>query len=257
MQNIIYSWHLRHSPSGTPINPATAGDQNPGLDPSIIQSFPTFEYSTVKDLRREKYGLECAICLCEFDDNDVLRLLTSCCHVFHQECIDLWLESHRSCPVCRRSLDAPETWQEKSPASANNNAMHGISENESLEDTFSITIKDDTFDDERGGSFNGAAARGGASTEENVEGHKKAEKFPRSHSTGHSIVRATKHQGREEEREDRFTLRLPEHVKAKIITGHNLTRSCTTFGEYKSKTSTGNGGFGEVSGLSGGDVNKV
>ncbi|CAK9170788.1 unnamed protein product [Ilex paraguariensis] len=249
MHNLIYRGHIRHSDSGTPASPAGSTGAT-GLDPSIIKSFPTFPYSNVKDFRREKYGLECAICLCEFEDDNFLRLLTSCCHVFHQECIDLWLDSHKTCPVCRMRLD---TSPEKSPISIANrlNPMQYINENESLEGTFSINVRDDN-EDERGGSGKRDIA-GGPSTAGRVEGHDEVEKFPRSHSTGHSIART------KEEEEDRFTLRLPEHVKAKLMRWHNWPRSCTTFGDYQSKTSTGNGGFGEVSGLpgGGGDINKV
>uniref|UniRef100_A0A5B7C4Q5 RING-type E3 ubiquitin transferase n=1 Tax=Davidia involucrata TaxID=16924 RepID=A0A5B7C4Q5_DAVIN len=248
-ENLLYTWYLRHSPTGTPVGPAGSCGGN-GLEPSIIQSFPTFTYASVKDLRKEKYGLECAICLSEFEDDNMLRLLTTCCHVFHQECIDLWLESHKTCPVCRRSLDTPEKSPEKSPVvNSTNNAVHEIINHEngsSMGDSFSITIKDDNERGRRSGEGEEAAALAGQSEGDN----NKAARFSRSHSTGHSIVRTRGD-------EDRYTLRLPEHVQAKIMKGHNWTKSCTTFGEFKSKTSTGYGGFGEVSGFSGGDVNRV
>ncbi|KAG5007797.1 hypothetical protein JHK82_025723 [Glycine max] len=43
--------------------------------------------------------------LLQFDSDSMLRLLTVCYHVFHQQCIDLWLSSHKTCPVCRTDLD--------------------------------------------------------------------------------------------------------------------------------------------------------
>ncbi|XP_016439876.1 RING-H2 finger protein ATL29-like [Nicotiana tabacum] len=239
MQNLLYTWHLRHSPTGTPIDPRISANIQ-GLDPLIIKSYPTFTYSSVKDYRRETYGLECAICLVEFDDNSLLRLVTSCNHVYHQDCIDLWLESHKTCPVCRASLDSPKMLQKRSHTMTNN-VMHDINEDESLdEDTLSIVIQDDNKEESGcDGHGSGNSKTAACGTRESVDIRNKVEKFSRSHSTGHSIVRAR-------EVEDRFTLRLPEHVRANIIKGHNSTKSCTTFGEYKSKTSTGNGGFGEV-----------
>ncbi|KAK8518505.1 hypothetical protein V6N13_027972 [Hibiscus sabdariffa] len=75
------------------------------LDPDLVQAFLTFYYSTLKESRREKYNLECAICLGEFKDDDLLRLLTICCHVFHKKCVDLWLKSNKTCPICCRELD--------------------------------------------------------------------------------------------------------------------------------------------------------
>ncbi|THG23934.1 RING-H2 finger protein ATL29-like [Camellia sinensis] len=247
MENLLYSWYINHSPTGTPVGPACP-NEGQGLDSSIIQTFPTFTYASVKDLRKEKYGLECAICLSEFADDDILRLLTACCHVFHQECIDLWLASHNTCPVCRRNLDGTEKSPEKSPV---HTAMHEINENEALEveDGFGITVKDEDDNDRHGMGEEGVVAPSTVEFEKS-DGQNEVEKFPRSHSTGHSIVRARTW-------EDRFTLRLPEHLHVKLVRGHNWTGSCTTFGEFKSKTSTGYGGFGEVSDFSGGDVNRV
>ncbi|KAL3499935.1 hypothetical protein ACH5RR_039028 [Cinchona calisaya] len=252
MQNLLYSWHLRQSPIDSPIFP-TNPQNNLGIDPKIIESFPTFTYSSVKDYRKEKYGLECAICLVEFGDDDVLRLLTTCCHVFHQECIDLWLDKHTTCPVCRRSLDIVVESPEKSPISFTN-TMHLINKNEPLHDSLSIAIKDEG-EDERGEDNDHSERTTSATVAElQVErqnANSKSVKFSRSHSTGHSIVRT------KEEDQDRFTLRLPEKIQENIIKGHNATKSCTTFGEYKSQETTGNNGFGEVSSLSVGNINKV
>ncbi|KAF8099539.1 hypothetical protein N665_0242s0023 [Sinapis alba] len=75
-----------------------------GLDASVIETFPTFLYSTVKTLKINKESLECPICLNEFEDNETLRLVPQCCHVFHTDCIDAWLQSHATCPLCRANL---------------------------------------------------------------------------------------------------------------------------------------------------------
>ncbi|CAN8235428.1 unnamed protein product [Cochlearia groenlandica] len=75
-----------------------------GLDASVIETFPTFRYSTVKTLRIGKEALECAVCLNEFEDDETLRLIPKCCHVFHPGCIDAWLMSHSTCPLCRANL---------------------------------------------------------------------------------------------------------------------------------------------------------
>ncbi|MCD7451439.1 hypothetical protein HAX54_011846 [Datura stramonium] len=247
IQNLLYTWNLRNNPNGTPIGTRISANGQ-GLDPAIIKSFPTFTYSSVKDYRKEKYGLECAICLVEFEDDSLLRLVTSCNHVYHQDCIDLWLESHKTCPVCRAKLDSPEVLKKRSQTTTvNNNVMRDINEDESLEDTLSIVIQDDNDDDndddrkeeEKDESGRNTNSRD-SETLERAELQNRVAKFSRSHSTGHSIDRARG-------AEDRFTLKLPEHVRAKIINGHNSTKSCTSFGEYKSKTTTGNGGFGEVS----------
>ncbi|XP_030552319.2 RING-H2 finger protein ATL79-like [Rhodamnia argentea] len=47
---------------------------------------------------------ECSICLTEFVEGDGIRVLETCSHGFHVECIERWLSSNKSCPTCRSSL---------------------------------------------------------------------------------------------------------------------------------------------------------
>lgn len=51
---------------------------------------------------------DCAVCLCEFSENDKLRLLPTCSHAFHINCIDTWLLSNSTCPLCRNTLFDPD-----------------------------------------------------------------------------------------------------------------------------------------------------
>lgn len=55
----------------------------------------------------------CAICLDAFlsiELDRTMRRITTCGHVFCDECIRPWLERHRWCPVCRQCAE-PETPQ--------------------------------------------------------------------------------------------------------------------------------------------------
>ncbi|KAG7952517.1 hypothetical protein I3843_12G064200 [Carya illinoinensis] len=252
IENMSSTWQIRRLPSRNFVSsdPSVIG----GLDPSLIQSFPTFVYSSVKDFREEKYGLECAICLVEFEDDSLLRLLTVCYHVFHQECIDLWLESHKTCPVCRGNLDLPPPDSlEKSMELVDHNAMHDVEHGNSTtehrsssdHDAVRIDVKEDE-NDESAESGEASSHENASKAQQNDDDDDKRlerlERFSKSHSTGHSIVR------RREDEEDRFTLRLPEHVKVElVIRGHNIAKSCSTFGEFCGHIeAAGNGGFGEV-----------
>ncbi|XP_058223257.1 RING-H2 finger protein ATL39-like [Rhododendron vialii] len=89
-----------------------------GLDPSIIDALPTFVYSEVK--KDGMISLECTVCLSEFENAETLRLLPRCCHVFHPDCIEAWLSTHVTCPVCRSNLapipDAVSREPETEPA---------------------------------------------------------------------------------------------------------------------------------------------
>ncbi|KAF9623100.1 hypothetical protein IFM89_037502 [Coptis chinensis] len=54
-----------------------------GLDPTLIETFPTFLYSVVKGLKIGKEVLECVMCLNEFEEDKTLRLLPQFNHVFN------------------------------------------------------------------------------------------------------------------------------------------------------------------------------
>lgn len=72
-----------------------------GVDQSFIDTLPIFNYKSIIGV---KDPFDCAVCLCEFEPDDKLRLLPKCSHAFHMECIDTWLLSHSTCPLCRASL---------------------------------------------------------------------------------------------------------------------------------------------------------
>ncbi|KAL2559676.1 RING-H2 finger protein ATL46 [Forsythia ovata] len=75
-----------------------------GLDQAYIDALPVFLY---KDVVGSKEPFDCAVCLCEFSDQDNLRLLPLCSHAFHIDCIDTWLLSNSTCPLCRGVILAP------------------------------------------------------------------------------------------------------------------------------------------------------
>ena len=69
------------------------------LSPEFLEMFLILVYSKVKGLKVGKGALECAVCLNEFDDAKELRLLPRYKHIFHLDCIDVWLASHVTCLV--------------------------------------------------------------------------------------------------------------------------------------------------------------
>ena len=44
---------------------------------------------------------ECSICIMDFTNSDGTILRTPCKHLFHTDCLTVWLEKHENCPVCR------------------------------------------------------------------------------------------------------------------------------------------------------------
>ncbi|XP_073271667.1 RING-H2 finger protein ATL46-like [Primulina huaijiensis] len=76
-----------------------------GLDQAFIDALPVFSY---KEIVGPKEPFDCAVCLCEFLEMDQLRLLPMCSHAFHIKCIDTWLMSNSTCPLCRGTLFDPD-----------------------------------------------------------------------------------------------------------------------------------------------------
>ncbi|KAL6888163.1 hypothetical protein ACP4OV_009189 [Aristida adscensionis] len=43
----------------------------------------------------------CPVCLEDVRGGDMVRQVPACRHIFHVECIDMWLHAHWTCPMCR------------------------------------------------------------------------------------------------------------------------------------------------------------
>lgn len=74
-----------------------------GLPSSIISSLPLFIYK-VSPPFDSSCIIECAICLSVFQEEEIGRKLPGCGHAFHVDCIDMWLHSHSTCPICRSTI---------------------------------------------------------------------------------------------------------------------------------------------------------
>ncbi|KAK7293858.1 hypothetical protein RJT34_16735 [Clitoria ternatea] len=61
-----------------------------GIERQVIETLPFFRFSSLKGSTQ---GLECTVCLSQFEDTEILRLLPKCKHAFHMSCIDTWLEN--------------------------------------------------------------------------------------------------------------------------------------------------------------------
>ncbi|XP_020219501.1 RING-H2 finger protein ATL11 [Cajanus cajan] len=176
-----------------------------GLDRQILDTFPTFVYSAVKSLKIGRATLECAVCLNEFEEDETLRLIPKCSHVFHADCIDAWLATHSTCPVCRANL-VPKP---------DDPSFH-------LPDLEQPQLNSPTRPDEDTGIAPATARPLSVSPKvtprSRSTGLRIASWFPRSHSTGHSLIQPG-------ENCERFTLRLPQEVRNQLV---NSTLSRTT-----------------------------
>lgn len=53
------------------------------------------------------------MCLADYQAEDKLQLIPVCGHTFHMDCIDLWLTSHTTCPLCRLTLIPTQSHQDQ------------------------------------------------------------------------------------------------------------------------------------------------
>lgn len=76
-----------------------------GVNESILVNCPKLLYSQAKMEIKGKNVISsgCAVCLAEYAEEDVVRLLPDCEHIFHVDCVDPWLKRSVSCPICRKS----------------------------------------------------------------------------------------------------------------------------------------------------------
>lgn len=72
----------------------------------LIDSLPLIRLAS-NMAKLSKSSLDCAVCCEAFMPDAELRLLPACRHAFHKSCVDKWLKSNPSCPLCRSSITLP------------------------------------------------------------------------------------------------------------------------------------------------------
>lgn len=104
------------------------GGDGGGLSPSAVAALPSFSYhrgvavggNDGSDGRGEGSGggrgwAQCAVCLSLVKEGEVVRQLPACMHLFHVGCVDTWLRSHSTCPLCRATVEAPSKEKDQVP----------------------------------------------------------------------------------------------------------------------------------------------
>ncbi|XP_029150686.2 putative RING-H2 finger protein ATL61 [Arachis hypogaea] len=67
------------------------------LDAIPILKFNQETFSAIEDT-------QCVICLADYKEREMLRIMPKCDHTFHLSCIDIWLRKQSTCLVCRLPL---------------------------------------------------------------------------------------------------------------------------------------------------------
>ncbi|KAF0926932.1 hypothetical protein E2562_028419 [Oryza meyeriana var. granulata] len=84
-----------------------------GVTAATVSAIPAFEYKRASSGGGDDGAAagsggwtQCVICLGLVQVGEVVRRLPACKHLFHVECIDAWLSSHSTCPICRADVVA-------------------------------------------------------------------------------------------------------------------------------------------------------
>ena len=81
-----------------PIGAPSGSSGATGLTPDIIAR------STHLETAQQTQEDQCAICQDHMTEGQSLRTILHCHHLFHQTCIDVWFQTHATCPTCRHRI---------------------------------------------------------------------------------------------------------------------------------------------------------
>ncbi|KAM9511078.1 RING finger protein 44-like isoform 2-T4 [Salvelinus alpinus] len=74
------------------------GEAKPrGITKADIEQLPSYRFNL--DNHQSEQTL-CVVCFSDFECRQLLRVLP-CNHEFHAKCVDKWLKTNRTCPICR------------------------------------------------------------------------------------------------------------------------------------------------------------
>lgn len=86
------------------------------LDLEDIYTESLFESNNLKkkdiklDLSSQKYYTiqnkidKCSICINNYEETEIVSVLSNCKHMFHLECITEWVKYKQECPMCRKCI---------------------------------------------------------------------------------------------------------------------------------------------------------
>ncbi|CAN6169782.1 unnamed protein product [Urochloa humidicola] len=106
---IFYCYqHFRRRAPVTAAAVAEEGNQGTeghhvGVD---VTKLPEYAYTQSSRRRSNGDGAQCSVCLGAVQPGEMVRRLPICKHLYHVECIDMWLASHATCPVCRSDVES-------------------------------------------------------------------------------------------------------------------------------------------------------
>ncbi|CAN8295658.1 unnamed protein product [Cochlearia groenlandica] len=108
----IFRRRRRGNSDQNPLMIYSPHELNRGLEESAIRAIPILKFKkrNVEEEDQNKSSQECSVCLSEFEEDEKLRIIPNCCHMFHIDCIDIWLQGNANCPLCRTSVSCDASY---------------------------------------------------------------------------------------------------------------------------------------------------
>ncbi|XP_009759313.1 RING-H2 finger protein ATL7-like [Nicotiana tabacum] len=97
------SLRMRTSTLDTATEPDELSQCELGLKKEVREMLPIIVFKQSFSVN----DTQCSVCLGDYEAEDKLQQIPACGHTFHMDCIDHWLVTHNTCPLCRRSILAP------------------------------------------------------------------------------------------------------------------------------------------------------
>lgn len=96
----------------------------------------------------------CPISLENFNDSDIVTIITYCGHIFNTEQLNTWFESHCICPVCRYDIrdnnsTSRDFFQNSINSDLSNNVVNNTNENEIINTNVDTNVDTNTNNNER------------------------------------------------------------------------------------------------------------
>lgn len=125
---VIFSIRCPRNPFRRGIRSADDPSKKPSTKKQRLELVSTVKYK--KELPETESGAECSVCLSAFVDGEEISELNDCKHIFHAKCIDTWLRSHSTCPICRTCL--PVKRSRRPPIKNDDDLRQGLPDASSL-----------------------------------------------------------------------------------------------------------------------------
>ena len=101
----------------------------------IMPSLELLRNKTSVIINNEGDDCKCPICLESINNNEICRVINTCGHKFHINCIDTWFEKNIKCPICRIDLrDVDTTIRNEQLVSDNENINGTIRNDQNISD---------------------------------------------------------------------------------------------------------------------------